>query len=442
MNTDTLPRSQLLYYSVLAAPVAFAGYPLYVLAPDFYTTQQGLSLAVLGGVLLVLRLFDAIQDPWIGYLSDRFKQHSALTMQICGLVLVLAFIAVFHPSENHTLAWFCLTMLLAVTAYSVMSINLNSLGALWTADSQQQTRLNSLRESCALVGLLLAVSLPTVLTGLAQQQQAYRWLALTLAALMLIGLGFFSHWHKKNNVVLNHSNVDLKKPDFKFTFLSNKTKQFFVMYGLSVLASSIPAVLVIFFVRDRLASEQQTGLLLLCYFLAAALSMPLWLKLSRVFGKYRALFMSMLLCIVAFIWAFFLESGDVWPFALICIGTGASLGAELALPPSILADHIHHFDTKDHAASQFSLLTLLSKLALALASAIALPLLDWIGFLPAAHNEQQTLLALSAIYALLPCGIKLIAAFYLYHFFIRNHGALSNEPSKKTFIDRSCHHVK
>lgn len=442
MNTNTLPRPQLIYYSVLAAPVAFAGYPLYVLAPDFYTTQHGVSLTMLGGVLLILRLFDAIQDPWIGYLSDRFKQHTGLTMLFSGLGLVLAFIAVFHPVSTHALAWFCLSMLLAVTAYSVMSINLNSLGALWTAHPQEQNRINSLREVFALLGLLLAVSLPTLFADTVAPEDTYRWLGLILAALMLTALCCFLVWYNKNNHTLDAPTTALKKPDLKFAFLSKKTKHFFVMYALSVLASSIPAVLVIFFVRDRLDAEQHTGLLLLCYFLSAALSMPLWSKLSLILGKYRALFISMLLSIAAFIWAFLLASEDIWPFALICIATGASLGAELALPPSILADHIHHFDTKGQAASQFSLLTLLNKLALAVASAISLPLLDWLGFMPAADNDQQALLALSVIYALFPCGIKLIAAVYLYCFFISPHGEYSNVSSTKNFSDRSCHHVK
>ena len=63
MTEATLRSRELWQYSALAMPVAFAGFPLYVLAPDYYATTHGVSLSLLGLLLLGLRLFDAIQYP-------------------------------------------------------------------------------------------------------------------------------------------------------------------------------------------------------------------------------------------------------------------------------------------------------------------------------------------------------------------------------------------
>ncbi len=71
MTAHPISKNDLWRYSILAIPIAFAGFPLYVLAPDYYATTHGLSLSLLGFLLLGLRLFDAIQDPVIGALSDR-----------------------------------------------------------------------------------------------------------------------------------------------------------------------------------------------------------------------------------------------------------------------------------------------------------------------------------------------------------------------------------
>ena len=68
-----LRTTDILSYALLAMPLAFAGMPLYVHAPDYYATQYGLSLSLMGIILLFIRLFDAIQDPAIGFLSDRFN---------------------------------------------------------------------------------------------------------------------------------------------------------------------------------------------------------------------------------------------------------------------------------------------------------------------------------------------------------------------------------
>ena len=56
----------LLAYGVLGFPLAFAALPLYVHVPRLYAESVGLSLALVGAVLLGARLLDAVVDPLIG----------------------------------------------------------------------------------------------------------------------------------------------------------------------------------------------------------------------------------------------------------------------------------------------------------------------------------------------------------------------------------------
>jgi len=65
MSTAPLSQSAIWRYSILAVPTAFAGFPVYVLAQDYYATVHAMPLALLGALLLGIRFFDAMLDPVI-----------------------------------------------------------------------------------------------------------------------------------------------------------------------------------------------------------------------------------------------------------------------------------------------------------------------------------------------------------------------------------------
>jgi Na+/melibiose symporter-like transporter len=97
--------------------------------------------------------------------------------------------------------------------------------------------------------------------------------------------------------------------------------------------------------------------------------------------------------------------------------SGIGLGADLALPPSILADVIDHDEARGAGRNEgayFGLWSLTTKLNLALAAGMALPLLQWFGYAPRAVNSATALFVLAAVYALLPCALKALAALALY----------------------------
>jgi Na+/melibiose symporter-like transporter len=121
----------------------------------------------------------------------------------------------------------------------------------------------------------------------------------------------------------------------------------------------------------------------------------------------------MVAAIAAFVWAYWLGVGDFTGFAAICVMSGAALGADLALPPALLARVI---DANGHGGSRegtyFGLWNLVNKLNLALAAGIALPVLEALGYREGSR-DVAALDALAIAYALLPCALKLAAAALL-----------------------------
>ena len=119
----------------------------------------------------------------------------------------------------------------------------------------------------------------------------------------------------------------------------------------------------------------------------------------------------MLITCPAFMVAAWLGQGDTALFAVVCVMTGLCLGADLALPPAIPAD-VADWDRlrfhRNRTAGLFSLWNMGSKLALAAAAGLALPLVGMLG-LEQANPPEQAFRALAMIYALLPCVFKVIA---------------------------------
>lgn len=410
------PNRWLLFqYAMLALPVAFAGLPLYIHAPDFYTQHLGLGLGAIGVILLAVRLFDAIQDPVIGYLSDRYPayRNHILTSGVALLTFGL-FALFFGPQFSvSTLLWFAISMVLATTGFSIVVINLNMIGGFWSADKHQRTRIAGWRESFTLFGLLIASILPTVLLMGTDASQAFRGLFWIYFILMIMAwllfLRFLNHADLNQ---LNQKKTNINNPFFQI--LHDKQRLFFLTYLLTQIAASLPAVLIIFFVRDYLNAERYTGLFLFLYFVSGAALMQLWFILSKRLDKYRAWLVSMLLSVAVFIWVIFLTPGDVVSYGIICMLSGFALGADLALPASIIADRINARKAQSRATQYYGVMAFIPKLALAIASGCAFLILDSVGFVVATTNTESAMQTLLMLYGLAPCIIKFLAAICLW----------------------------
>ena len=228
----------------------------------------------------------------------------------------------------------------------------------------------------------------TLLTQWAGQEQAFHYLTVAYLPLLVVGLVLLLSWMK--TAELSAPKQAHHRQNWLSLLKDRWRSVFFSLVLLNTFASAIPAVLVLFYVRDRLGAEPYTGLFLLIYFLAGTASMPLWIKLASKFGKIRAWQLSLGLAIVTFIWAVFLGRGDIAAYAVVCTLSGLALGADLALPPAILADHIDADDRQTDASRLFSLMALLSKTSLAAATGLALPILGVFGLCTGGRHDAKT----------------------------------------------------
>ncbi len=406
---------QCLAYSLLGLPLAFVALPLYVLLPHHYAREFGLPLATLGALLLGARLLDAVLDPWFGQWLDRRFARSARSVQRAGLLaacaLAAGLTAVFLPpvhSASALLAWAALALCLTYAAYSVLAIAHQSWGARLGGDEVERGRIMAWREGAGLVGVVLASALP----GWQGLEAMLGVFAPSLA------LGWLAWWQGPRPAMAASAatagpeaaaQVPLWQPWRQPAF-----RGLLGAFVLNGIASAIPATLVLFFIEDRLqAPAAQQPVFLLTYFLAAALGLPPWLRLVGRLGLARSWLLGMGLSVAVFGWAASLGAGDVRGFWLVCLLSGLALGADLALPSALLAGLLAELDEQPQAARYFGWWNFATKLNLALAAGLALPLLGWWGYQPGSR-DPQALQALGWAYAVLPCLLKLLAAAALW----------------------------
>jgi Na+/melibiose symporter-like transporter len=197
-------------------------------------------------------------------------------------------------------------------------------------------------------------------------------------------------------------------------------RRLLAIYLVNGVASAVPATLVLFFIRDRLQAPAFEPLFLASYFAAGALSLPLWVRLVARIGLAPAWLVGMGLAVATFAWAALLGSGDVLGYTLVCIASGIALGADLSLPGALLAGVIQRAGHGERLeGGYFGWWNFATKLNLALAAGIALPLLGFFGYAPGAQ-DPQALRALTIAYCLLPCLLKLTAAALLWRLWLRH----------------------
>jgi Na+/melibiose symporter-like transporter len=408
------PLRSLLAYGVFGMPLAMAALPLYVHLPRFYGEHLGVGLAALGALLLVLRVADGVLDPLLGAWSDRGPSRRTL-IALSVPALALGMIALFSPpvaGEGPLLAWLGVSLALIYLAFSLATINHSAWGAELSPDPVERTRITAVREGLALVGVVIASVAPGLLGGAGGDDAGLPRFAVAFAVFTAFCLALLWRAPVAPRATTAHGALFAGMARPLTDPLFRPLLAVFVANGI---ASAIPATLVLFFIADVLQAESRQGLFLALYFVAGAAGMPLWIRLSAAIGKVRAWAIAMLAAIAAFVWAALLGPGDVVAFAIICALSGLALGADLALPPSILADVIDRRGAMASTGAYFGVWTLATKLNLALAAGIALPLLAALGYTPGA-SDADALTALAFVYAAVPCALKLVAVGALARF--------------------------
>jgi GPH family glycoside/pentoside/hexuronide:cation symporter len=388
-------------YAVFAALLASAGLPIYIHAPKFYVDEYGVSLAALGTVLFGLRLLDVVQDPLFGRLSERLRNRRELSVLIGCAMMALSMFGLFAVQPLlPPLVWFALMLTGVFSGFSFLTINFYAQGVVKAErlSGSGHLILARWRETGALLGVCIAAIAPVMLSGFMGAPFvgfAIGFAVLSFAAVLMMR----GEWVSDGLPLSVGFRAVLRDP---------LARRLLLIALVNAAPVAVSSTLFLFFVESRLLAPGFEGLLLLLFFLSAAVAAPFWGSLAERFGAKPVLLSAMILAILAFGGALTLGSGDWALFSVICVLSGATLGADLTILPAVFATRMVRISPS--AAEGFGLWSFVSKFTLAFAAILLLPALERVGFdSGSASNPPEALMLLTLLYAAVPCGLKIVA---------------------------------
>lgn len=417
MSRPALSRSVLAFYALPAFVLAMPTIPLFVYLPTFYAQGLGVGLAATGTALLAARIFDVLTDPLVGILSDRVRSRWGRRkpwIAAGGLIAAIALVQLFDPPASAGPMHLGLWAVLLYLGWTLVAVPYAAWAAELSPDYHERARITGAREAASILGVLIAGAAPAVAVllggGEAQGLAAIAWIT--------VALGLPAVWMMLARVPDQVPTASFEPPPPLRVRLAAIARnrpflRLLAAWFVNGLANGLPAVLFPLYLEYVLrAGPLARGGLIMTYFLCGIIAIPLWVRLSRRFGKHRVWCWAMLLSCAAFVWVPFLQKDDLAAFAVACVVTGFALGADLALPPAMQADVVD-LDTlrtrEERAGLFFALSSMSTKLALATAVGIAFPAIEALGFVPAPGNPAEALLALALLYAAVPTVLKLVA---------------------------------
>ncbi|MFN3547230.1 MAG: MFS transporter [Mesorhizobium sp.] len=418
-----MPFRLLLLYALPAIPLAALTLPLYIIIPTYYTETVGLSLGSVGAALLAVRIFDAVNDPLIGWFADRWRPTLgrrravfALSLPICGLSAVKLFWPPADAGPLYLAGW---GMVLSLGFTGAM-LAYTAWGAELAGDYAERARIAGFRESLTLAGTLVAIVLPFAIGfGSAGEPGGLAVLGIAVAAGLALFGGLAVRFVPEP---VDHTVSSGSLRSGLARMAGNRPfRRLIAAYFLNGLANGIPATLFLYFVATRIEAPDMRGPLLFLYFLAGIGGVPLALLAARRTSKHRAWAVAMIVNCAIFSLVPLLGPGDVAAFAAICVATGLLLGFDLSLPPAIQADVID-VDTagsgEQRSGAYFAAWSLSTKLSLAAGVGIVFPLLGLAGFDAAAGaaNDDAAIVALVALYVWPPVALKIAAIALMWNF--------------------------
>ncbi|HBS23042.1 MULTISPECIES: MFS transporter [Thalassospira] len=422
-------RKTAFYYALPAMAAAVPTIPAYVLLPSYYGDDLGLGLALTGAILLAVRIIDMLTDPLAGWLSDytgRRKIWVGFGAVIAGIGIWMLFVPPDQPGGGHLFVSASILFL----GWTLFQVPYLAWGADLSGDYRERTLITSLREGAGLIGIVIAGAIPVVMMNASRADEIRTLAMMTIVAgavfvtILIIKVPDSAARPGRGRTAdTQQAGVSLRAR-FTQSLRSLRQNRLFVRllaaWMINGLAGGLPAVCFPLFVRYYLKLDTDTeNALILLYFVAAIAAIPFWVFLAGKISKHRVWCVAMIMAVSAFAFVPFLSAGDWAGFAVICVFTGAALGADLALPPAIQAD-VDDWDRYRFHASRtgvlFALWNMTNKLAMALAAGIALPILGAFGLTDGGDENSAALIALVMIYAVLPIVLKAGAIGMMWRF--------------------------
>ncbi len=373
----------------------------------FLTDVVGIQAGVAAAAIFIGKTWDYINDPLVGYLSDRTRtrwgrRRPYLLFGAIPFGIIFALMWWIPPISNPIGLAIYYGILYAVydTAVTFVSMPYFALTPELTSDYDERTDLTTTRMFFSILGGLIAFTLPLMLVESFRPENAARVLTMGIifgivSALPLFGV-FFGTREREEFMEIEQPGI------WKSIKAAWKNRPF--VFGLGIflftwVSISIVETILLFYIKYVVQRESQSDLIMASIFVVAMLTLPLWQWVSRRYNKRMAyIFGIAFLAIVLLAMSSLNPSVPMSVLLTLSAFAGVGVAAAHVLPWAILPDAIEFGEWQTgerHEGMFYSLVTLAQKIAVSVAVPGALLVMDATGYV--ANSETLNATAVNGI---------------------------------------------
>ena len=369
----------------------------------FLTDVVGVTPAVAALAFFIGSTWDYINDPIVGYISDR--THSRWGRRRPFLLFgALPFAAAFcllwwRPPLESQLAlgiYYSFVFALFDTAATFVYMPFYALTPELTDDYDERTGLTSTRMFFSILGSLAAFTLPLAVVDGFRPEHAGRVLLMggIFGLVSAIPL-FLVFWgtRERPEFMEQENNTSLRQ-SLKATWDNRPFVFGLMIFMFNGLTMSIIQVMLLYYVKYVVEREGQSDLIMATIFVVAMLALPLWEYISRKLNKRWAYIAGIaFLAVVLLVLSSLTPQTSMLFIMVLCVLAGIGVSAMHVLPWAIIPDAIEYGEWKSGERQEgmfYSLITLAQKIASSIAVPLALLVLQFSGYVPNSTTQPAS----------------------------------------------------
>ena len=419
--------------TAFGTPAVGAGYmylflSLYVM--KFSTDVLLIAPVVMGLIFSVSRIWDAISDPLVGYLSDRTVTplgRRRIWLLASVVPISVTFYMVFAPPLGLTGGqldwWMAVSIIGFYSSMTLFFVPHMALGAEMTDDYHERNKLFGARHFAYALGSILSlVSMQLLIVAEFGKETDVRVLAEELAILAVAVMGIFlifAVFRLKERPEFQGRMTSAPFSAFKDVWQNSHARLFIVVQFIENVGSAAIAALTLYVMQYVVGAPHLAVPVILTYFIPSSLSVPLWIPLAKKFGKIRMWVISMIgtgfsfgaFCLLPFIDSMDLRITISFVFAFFA---GLAAGCGGMIGPSVQSDIVDYDELvsgERKEGSYFAAWNFVQKSAVGVMLLLTGFVLQFSGFVPNIDQTQEVKIAIVGLYGFFPLVCYFIGAY-------------------------------
>jgi len=379
----------------------------------FYTDAALVAPALAGSALLVGKIWDAVNDPLFGWISDRTTSRfgKRRVYMIFGALPLAVAIALlwFVPaglSDTWVFVWIAFSFMLFDTMWTLTNVPYYALTAELTDDYDERASLTAFRMVLGVPAYIVGAALTPAIVGLfATKRAGYGAIGIIYGALAALVLLIAAAGLRERKRV---SESRCQTPPFRTFLGAFRNRPFVRLMGAYLTANSAFALLktmMAYFLTYQLGMEDQVPVVMLLMLVFVGLSLFPWKMVSDRWNKGPAYALGLTIGGLAVAFTFLLPhepTGWVYPIAAVA---GIGFSVNWVFPWAMVPDVVEYdrLETGEHRGGMYYGVW---GLAVKVSEALGITASGWVlqlfGYVPNVEQSARTLLGIRLFFGPVP----------------------------------------